>query len=533
MPVGCVVQPDLARAPDLDASPATSAGEVMGAARWLLERVLMTGTYRSEMRSKSNRWERVLLALFGVVAASFLSATAYSQYRATTIDDRARQIADVISPAIERLATVRSDVRRLQAAATSYTQVKADELPIAFGKVQAARQALQDDTQKYLAVQWGGREREIWDQSIEPKLEELKYVVRRIVEEVQAGDFEGAQSDSHDELARVADDAGAALLRGQDMNASIARDLAFRIARTRERSALLGWLLDVLCTLTAAAGAVLLVRVHRRQALLMDAHSHLLEQRNQELEEFAGRVAHDILSPLATISMTLGTLEMARGDLPERPALGSLIARGARSVRKVQTIVDGLLEFARAGAHPTPGAQADVQRAVEDALVTLAPAAERNHVTLSCDPPPSCAVACNPGVLSSLVSNLIENAIKYMGESPVRRVTIHVRDEATSVHFEVEDTGPGIPSELAPKVFSPYVRGTGTKQPGIGLGLATVKRMVEAHGGAVGVRTALGRGSTFWFHLPKATAPAGDRTRHDAMSAPEVSASEMNAKGVC
>ncbi len=72
------------------------------------------------------------------------------------------------------------------------------------------------------------------------------------------------------------------------------------------------------------------------------------------------------------------------------------------------------------------------------------------------------------------------------------------------VGVEGQDTGPGIPSELGPRVFSPYVRGTGSGRPGIGLGLATVKRMAEAHGGTVGVQTALGCGSVFWFELPPA-----------------------------
>jgi signal transduction histidine kinase len=204
--------------------------------------------------------------------------------------------------------------------------------------------------------------------------------------------------------------------------------------------------------------------------------------------------------------MMLSTLESAKAALPDRPALGGLIARGTRSMRKIQTVVDGLLEFARAGAHPVGGVRSDLKPALEDVVQTLASSAERNLITLDAPPVPSCVVACNPGVLTSLISNLVENAIKYMGSSPVRRVTIRVQDRSPMVRVEVEDTGPGIPSELASKIFSPYIRGTQSKQPGIGLGLATVKRMAEAHGGAVGVETALDHGSTFWFELPSAGA---------------------------
>jgi len=473
--------------------------------RWSFDAVQVAGTYRSEMRSKSNRWELGLLALFGAVVASFLCATAYSQYRAGAIDERARQIAEEVSPAIERLAAVRADVRRLQASVANYARAPSSDLPDALVKVQASRQALNEDEQRYVSLRFYGQDRELWNQAIEPKLDEFKYAARRIVDSIQSGEGEAARLKSTSDLTRIADEVGSALLQGQDLNASIAHDLAIRIADTREHSAALGWVLDLLCTLTAAGGAWVVVRVHRRPNVLAHAHSQLLEQRNQELEEFAGRVAHDILSPLSSISMMLSTLESAKAALPDRPALGALIARGTRSLRKIQTVVDGLLEFARAGAHPAGGARSEMKHAAEEVVQSLAASAERNLITLDAEPVLSCSVACNPGVLTSLISNLVENAIKYMGDSTVRRVTIRVQDRGPTVRVQVNDTGPGIPSELAPKIFNPYIRGVPSKQPGIGLGLATVKRMAEAHGGSVGVETTLGRGSTFWFELPKVT----------------------------
>jgi signal transduction histidine kinase len=70
---------------------------------------------------------------------------------------------------------------------------------------------------------------------------------------------------------------------------------------------------------------------------------------------------------------------------------------------------------------------------------------------------------------------------------------------------EVEDTGPGIPLELRDRLFERYVRGkNATTKPGIGLGLATVKRVSQAHGGAVGMRPGPEQGSVFWFEIPRA-----------------------------
>ena len=93
--------------------------------------------------------------------------------------------------------------------------------------------------------------------------------------------------------------------------------------------------------------------------------------------------------------------------------------------------------------------------------------------------------------------------MKYIGDRPERRVTVRVIERKEAVRVEVADTGPGIPEELREEIFQPYVRGTASDQPGIGLGLATVKRIAETHGGSVGVETALGRGSVFWFELPR------------------------------
>jgi len=71
------------------------------------------------------------------------------------------------------------------------------------------------------------------------------------------------------------------------------------------------------------------------------------------------------------------------------------------------------------------------------------------------------------------------------------------------VRVEVEDTGPGLPPGIEHSIFEPYVRAPGVTQPGLGLGLATVKRFADSHGGAVGVLRAEA-GTVFWFELPRA-----------------------------
>jgi signal transduction histidine kinase len=81
-----------------------------------------------------------------------------------------------------------------------------------------------------------------------------------------------------------------------------------------------------------------------------------------------------------------------------------------------------------------------------------------------------------------------------------------VQARGERVRFEIADTGPGIPEHLFVGIFEPYVRGPTSGQPGIGLGLATVKRITQMHGGEVGVQSTFGRGSVFWFELPSSPA---------------------------
>jgi hypothetical protein len=80
-------------------------------------------------------------------------------------------------------------------------------------------------------------------------------------------------------------------------------------------------------------------------------------------------------------------------------------------------------------------------------------------------------------VLVSIVSNLVDNAIKYMGDVSVRQIVLRARRRGSKVRVEVVDTGPGIAKNLQQRIFEPHVRGGPTAAPGLGLGLATVRRL--------------------------------------------------------
>src|SRR3989441_635962 len=271
---------------------------------------------------------------------------------------------------------------------------------------------------------------------------------------------------------------------------------------------------------TDAHEALLLGKLHSAVRAFDEATERALEQaRGGHREEAARTVRGDVwrLADVAGAAANeLVLYDVKAAESAAQP--GEALQRAQSSLSRVRRIVDGLLEFARAGARPETGARADVRVVAAGLLDELGPFAGQRHAVLRFDDVPDCAVACSPGVLLSLLGNLLRNGLKYLGNAEVREVSLRVRPRRGRVLFEVEDTGPGIPPALGQRIFEPYFRGPNTGAPGIGLGLATVKRLVESHGGTLGVRAGANGGALFWFELDEAL-PAEPRQQHGQPSA--------------
>jgi signal transduction histidine kinase len=138
----------------------------------------------------------------------------------------------------------------------------------------------------------------------------------------------------------------------------------------------------------------------------------------------------------------------------------------------------------------------------------LAESASESSIDLTVDVAGPVVVPCSVGVFTSIVQNLVRNAIKYMGTSTERRITVRLQRIDGLAHVEVADTGPGIPLELQPRIFDPFVRGAHDGVHGNGLGLATIKRLVESHRGQVGFTSSPGNGCLFWVDLPVTLPPS-------------------------
>jgi signal transduction histidine kinase len=296
------------------------------------------------------------------------------------------------------------------------------------------------------------------------------------------------------EAALTAADEGAIAL--VQINANQAAALGDRVRVLERRSLRIAAVLHTISIILTFAFAATLLRTIRH-------YTKLLEERAAELDRFAVRVTHDILGPISGVDMAIELCERRPGmdEVAER-----FLGQARASIRQVQGMVRALLDFARSGAQPKSGSRAYPEVVLRTLLDELRPLFTERAIEVGVRAETSAPIACAPGVLASLLSNLLRNSVKYMGDGERRRITVRVLERDDTVRVEVEDTGTGVQPELIPCVFDWAVRGNATR-PGLGIGLATVKRLTEAHGGSVGVDSDPGAGSIFWFELPRAPFP--------------------------
>jgi signal transduction histidine kinase len=442
---------------------------------------------------------RFVMGAFAAVAVAFFIADEVTERVMAQIDVTSDQIAFNSASSIEHLVA-------LQRAVSQVKHLIRTELTDSGGGGRRAGvdEALARATKganAYLALPTFPGEEEVY-LDLSSSLTDFHGTLERSL--AQVGD--GALKPSQAELTRIDETASKVIAAAQyaiEFNARNGRELALQSKATRRSSSQTGYLLNAGCALFAGIAALIGWRQLRRYRTLVDEHAALQASRAEELESFAARAAHDILNPVSATQMALALA--ARRDIQDG-RVRQLVEQALSNQKRVRNIIDGLLQFARSGARSTAGAVADVWTVVQDEAAGIRLIAEHAGIELRVGKLPRCHAACSEGVLASVVSNLVNNAIKYMGEREVRRITVRALQRGPFVHVEVEDSGPGIPSDAVGVIFRPFVRGPAYGKGGLGLGLATVKRLCEAHGGSVGVKSAVGLGSLFWFELPLAPA---------------------------
>jgi signal transduction histidine kinase len=259
----------------------------------------------------------------------------------------------------------------------------------------------------------------------------------------------------------------------------------------------------------AAVNAMEMRREHATMTSLLASlagGSRELRRSNEHLAAFAGQVSHDVQGPLAAVLMSLQLVdeEVAAGEepgaAPVSPEVVAKLLRTAMSgAQRMRATVAGLMDFAVLGGR-LEVVPLDTRRLVEEVLDDLSARRGRTEVVVEELP-----TVHGDGVqVRAVLQNLLANAMKYaVAGHPVVRVSGTASHGTTRIH--VTDNGPGVPESQRAAVFELMVRGDGVTQTGIeglGIGLATCRRVVESHGGRIGVDEAPGGGADFWFALP-------------------------------
>lgn len=241
-----------------------------------------------------------------------------------------------------------------------------------------------------------------------------------------------------------------------------------------------------------------------------------LQASNDQLESFAAQVSHDLRNPLAAVS---GFIELAAEspELADAPRAARALERAESAATRMEKMIGEILEYARSGGiQPRRDAVRleDVLRSVsEDLDAALRHAGARVVIDAPIE------VTGDPTLLGVLLQNLIGNAVKFSAASGVApMVQVSAAPLASGWRITVDDNGPGIPRERRESVFDLLERGDADDVPGWGIGLATCRRIVEAHGGLIGIEDSALGGTCVWLVLPGAAdssssdriAPAGE-----------------------
>jgi signal transduction histidine kinase len=224
-----------------------------------------------------------------------------------------------------------------------------------------------------------------------------------------------------------------------------------------------------------------------------------IEDRNRDLDAFAGRVAHDLRNALGPVVLSAPALKLSAHDPGQVDRIADRIGRCSD---RALAVVDALLAFSRASHNAGTGECSELRAIVQSVEEELGPEVARLGVSLAIDEMPDLLLRCTPGLLHVVLANLCGNAVKYLEGRQEPRVQVSARKDGRFCRIEVVDTGPGIADEMRERIFEPFFRVEGTAARGTGIGLATVRRIVDARGGRVEVRSHLGRGSCFTVWLP-------------------------------
>jgi len=238
----------------------------------------------------------------------------------------------------------------------------------------------------------------------------------------------------------------------------------------------------------------------RAQTVLRAAYDELARS-NAELQQFAYVASHDLQEPLRMIGSYTQLLERRYGDKFDQDAreFMGFIVDGATRMKQ---LIEDLLAYSRVGTRGKGLQPVEAGIALDKALTNLRGAIEASAAVVTHDALPE--VNADDTQLVQLFQNLIGNAIKFRGKDEPPRIHVGAEDAGSEWRFCVADNGIGIEPQYFERIFLVFQRlHTRDEYDGTGIGLAICKKVVDRHGGRIWVESTLGKGSKFYFTLPK------------------------------
>lgn len=258
-----------------------------------------------------------------------------------------------------------------------------------------------------------------------------------------------------------------------------------------------------------------------------------LRRSNAELEQFAYVASHDLQEPLRAVAGCVQVLQKRYGGKLDARA-DQFIEHAVDGAQRMQNLINDLLSYSRVGTHGKEFGEVSMEKTADYALQNLSERIKETGVEITRDALP--VVWGDSGQLELVLQNLVSNALKFKGKIDpqvhigyeLRRVestpdvpegAVTISDESQHV-FSVRDNGLGIEPQYFQRIFVMFQRlHTRTEFPGTGIGLAICKKIVERHGGTIGVQSTPGEGATFWFSLPVHAATSSHVAGQEAATA--------------
>jgi len=232
----------------------------------------------------------------------------------------------------------------------------------------------------------------------------------------------------------------------------------------------------------------------RRQAELIEKVDNI----NKELKDFASIVSHDLKAPLRGIkSLATWILDDCSDKLGKQgnEQMNLLLGR----VERMYNLIDGVIQYSKAGRTEEKNVQVNLDDFIPEAIDMLVPP-ENISITIENTMP---VIECAETHIMQLFQNLLSNAIKYM-DKPQGQIKVGCVEEDGFWKFSIADNGPGIEEKHFEKIFKMFQALSVSEDfEGTGVGLTIAKKIVELYGGHIWVESKIGKGSTFFFTLPK------------------------------